>query len=320
MRTGDPAGHAGYFHEAAVYDTDEELLDLVVPHIEGGVAAGEPTAVALQQREAALVRRAVGEARGVTYLAPMAPDERPPVAIMRLTSLLGESMERGADQVRIVHNVPHPGLGAPWDGWRRCEAAVNHLLRDLPGWELCLYDRRVTPGHVLADVERTHPHLLTVQGHQPNDRYLDPAGFLLGLPPSPPDPLEAGPPALELTEPTAADSRRAVVAVAREARLASDDAERLVMATSESVANALTHGAPPVIVRAWGADERMVVTVSDAGQGPSDPYAGLVPQPAAHEGNGGLGLWVVNQLTVVSYNREPTGFTIRLVAGSPVPA
>jgi hypothetical protein len=34
----------------------------------------------------------------------------------------------------------------------RYEAALNDLLGDLPMWSLCLYDRRITPATVLADV------------------------------------------------------------------------------------------------------------------------------------------------------------------------
>jgi hypothetical protein len=56
------------------------------------------------------------------------PDERPPTVIRRLTSLLGALTAEGFEQIRVVLTVPHPGLGAPWDGWCRYEAAVNDLL------------------------------------------------------------------------------------------------------------------------------------------------------------------------------------------------
>lgn len=308
----------GYRHEAAVYGSDEELLDVVVPFMQASLAARAPTAVSLQAREADLVRQAIGEPRGVTFLPAASPHERPPLVIMRLRSLLGDPPTGRAGQARIIHHVPHPGLGAPWDGWCRCEAAVNELFRNVPGWELCLYDRRITPSYVLADVERTHPVMVTGREHQLNDRYLEPGRFLLTLPPSP-DPLEAGPPAVELAAPSAAVSRRAVEEVAQRNHLLPEERQQLVTATSEAVTNAFLHGVHPVTLRVWEADERMIVSVSDAGQGPADPYAGLIPQPSAQEGEGGLGLWIVNQLAEVSYDRGPHGFTIRLVAGAAVP-
>jgi len=50
----------GYVHEAAVYGSDEELVHLVVPLLEGGVTNGQPTMAALQDHETAVVRTALG--------------------------------------------------------------------------------------------------------------------------------------------------------------------------------------------------------------------------------------------------------------------
>ena len=316
MRTGAPAGHAGYVHEAAVYDSDAGLLDLVVPHLETAAAASEPTFASLQDDEAALVRSAIGEPPGVTFWPPLTPYTRPAAVIKRRTSLLRDLVAGGAGQVRFVNTIPHPGLGAPWEGWCRYEAAANDLFRDLPGWGLCLYDRRITPHDVLDDVERTHPLLATVDGvHRPNDRYHEPTAFLGSRPPPPPDPLEADPPFVEMVEPVLAASRHAVQDVARRTRLARDDVDQLVVATSEAVTNAIVHGRPPVTVKMWTADERIVVTVSDRGAGPRDPYIGLVPRPSAADGGGGFGLWIAEQIAHVTYSHNDDGFTIRLVAG-----
>jgi hypothetical protein len=34
-------------------------------------------------------------------------------------SLLGGLAADGAERIRVVTTVPHPGIGAPWDGWCR---------------------------------------------------------------------------------------------------------------------------------------------------------------------------------------------------------
>ena len=117
---------------------------------------------------------------------------------------------------------------------------------------------------------------------------------------------------------TPAASRHAVQDAARRTLVDPDDVEALILATSEAVTNAMVHGQRPVTVRAWTAMERMVVTVHDQGNGPHDPYVGLVPRPSSLDGGGGFGLWLAHQMLPVAYSRD-IGFTVRLTAGAPLP-
>jgi anti-sigma regulatory factor (Ser/Thr protein kinase) len=318
MRSGAAAGHVGFFHEAAIYDSDDELLGVVVAHLKEAVTAGEPAIASLPEEQATAVRSALnGATPAVTFLPGLTHKERPPAVIETLRSLLVDLVAGGAEQVRVVNTVPHPGLGAPWDGWCRYEAAINDVLGAIPVWGLCLYDRRITPEPVLADVERTHPRLATGGRHLPNNRYQPPAAFLRDLPPPPPDPLETEPPAVELQNPLPAASRHAVQDIAGHTGVTRDDVDHLIVATSEAVTNAIQHGEPPVTLRAWAATDRIVVTVSDHGHGPQYPYAGLIPHQQA--GNGGLGLWLMNHLTVFTHSHDTDGFTVHLVAGNALP-
>ncbi len=319
MRAGAAPGHDSYVHEAAIYDSDDELVRLVVPHVEAGVAAGEPTYLALHEREAAVVRATLSTPGRVTFLPPPSSQKRPPAAIRTLTAQLRQLIAGGAQQVRAVNTVPHPGLGAVWEGWCQYEAAVNELLAGIPVWGLCLYDRRITPSYVLDDVARTHPHLATPDGrHERNDRYEDPTTFLRSRPAPPPDPIEAGPPAIEMLDPTPRAGRQAVGELARRNGLPADEVEDLVLATSEAISNATSHRQGQVSVKAWAASPpRVVVTVSDEGEGLGDVYVGLAPRASAFDGEGGLGLWLSNQLVEVSYVRNDHGFTVRLNAGDP---
>src|SRR4051794_19450412 len=260
MRSGAAAGHTGYFHQAAVYESDDELLRIVVPHLEAAIVAGEPVFAALPESQAELVRAAMnGATPNVTFLPPMT-EGRPPATIKMLLSL-GDLVTGDTDQVRVVSTVPHPGLGAPWDGWCRYEATINDVLDDIPIWGLCLYDRRITPDAVLADVERTHPHLVAADGtDRHNDRYQNPTTFLSTMAPPPLDPLEAAPPAVELVDPLPAAGRGPVRNTAHQPRLRDDEVDDLVTATSEAVTNAINHGLPPVTLRLWAVPERIVVT------------------------------------------------------------
>ena len=67
MRTGAPTDRAGYVHEAVLYDSDEKFLDVVVPFLRQGVAAGEPCLVALAASATGLVRAAMGDTTGLTF-------------------------------------------------------------------------------------------------------------------------------------------------------------------------------------------------------------------------------------------------------------
>jgi anti-sigma regulatory factor (Ser/Thr protein kinase) len=351
MPIGAPTDRPGYRHEAVLYDSDSEFLGLVVPFLQEGVAAGEPCLVALGASTTSLVREAVGDTTGLTFLDDRY--DRPASVIRSNRDLFAAHVADGAIRIRVASEVPHPGVGAPWNGWARYEAAINRAYAEFPLWGLCAYDTRITPGPVLDDVARTHPHLATADGRGVNPRYQDPTEFLARRPPSRGDPVEtASPPVIDLTDPTPATARGAVHAAStsrpdtvrsdptaagtvqadapqadtpqretpqRETpKLASTDIGSLVLGVSEAVTNALIHGRPPVRFRLWLAPDRMVATVTDRGDGPADPFAGLLP--VSKTCPGGLGLWLTHQLcSHVTLDTTDHGFTIRLVVGTPQP-
>ena len=68
-----------------------------------------------------------------------------------------------------------------------------------------------------------------------------------------------------------------------------------------------------------GQPDRVTVTVTDTGRGPSDPLVGLLP-PGPLNGPGPgpcLGLWLSHQLVDVAHRHDPDGYTIRLAAIHP---
>jgi len=104
--------------------------------------------------------------------------------------------------------------------------------------------------------------------------------------------MQHGRPVAVLTDPAPAEAREAVRDVDR-GEVPEDEVEDLVVAVSETVTNAIRHGRAPVEVRVWPGGDRIVVTVSDAGPGPADPFAGLTP--AAEDEISGRGLWITHQ-------------------------
>jgi anti-sigma regulatory factor (Ser/Thr protein kinase) len=272
--------------------------------------------VSLGERTAALISAALPVESGVRYLPGGNMYVQPTAAIRSFRKLLASYLAAGAHQIRIIGELPPVVLGATWDWWARYESAINHAYDEFPLWSMCAYDRRITPAAVLADVARTHPWSATPDGrHLPSEGYLDPLLYLGEDRPMVPDPLQRTPPVIELTDPSPERARRAVRDADR-GHLPADDVDHLVVAVSETVTNALRHGRPPVRVRFWTGDDRIVVTVTDGGDGPKDPFVGLLP---AGDGSvGGLGLWITHQsCSHVSMSRGTDSFTLRLTAGNP---
>jgi anti-sigma regulatory factor (Ser/Thr protein kinase) len=303
-----------------MFSSDDGLLDVAVPFLEDGAAAGEPTFVVLGEHGTELVRRAVGEQPGITYLDGAREYARPATTIRTFRDVVARNVAAGAHQVRVIGEVPHPGIGVPWDQWARYEAVVNRALAPFPLWGICPYDVRRTPDHVLDDVARTHPHLATRDGrHERNDRFEDPTAFVQSRISPVSDPLESQRPLVSLHDPTPSAARSAIVRAAVGSATVPLDVEALAdlaVAVSETVTNALVYGGAPVTVKAWAAAERFVVTVHDRGHGPTDPSGGLVPRP--DRTRGGLGLWLAHQMCDhVSLFFADDGFTVRLVTGAP---
>ena len=315
MRTGSGAGHTGYFHAAVQYASDDELLAVTLPFLLGGVAAGEPTFVSFGERTAALVRSALPRDSGVRFLTGGAVYARPAGAIRSYRKLLAEQVAAGAGQIRIIGEMPVAAFGNTWDWWARYESAINHAYDDFPLWSMCAYDTRITPEPVLADVARTHPrYALPGGGHADSPAYVDPHAYLSANRPPVPDPLQATPPTVELSDPTPGEARRAVHAADR-GRLPATEVDDLVVAVSETITNAMRYGVPPVCLRVWGGTDRIVVTVTDRGTGPKNPFAGLLP--AGDAATGGRGLWITHQsCSHVAGSGDDQGWTIRMIAGN----
>jgi anti-sigma regulatory factor (Ser/Thr protein kinase) len=313
MRSGAAGNHVGYFHETAFYDSDESFLSIVEPFLREGVECGEPTLVTCAAPNAALLRRALGPLDGVTFIAGEARYVTPAATIRSYREHFTKLVAGGAEQIRVVGDVPHPGRGVPWDSWARYEAAINHAYDSFPLWGMCPYDLRTTPDFVLDEVVRTHTHVASPAGHRANDCYTPPTQFLDRRAASA-DPLEATPPDVALRDPSPKQARAVVQELSSATQLEPHDIEGLVLSVSETITNGILHGREPVDMRVWVRPTRVVVTVHDAGSGPADPLAGLLPPP---EGSlGGRGMWLSHlSCADVNLRVDVHGFTVRLVAG-----
>lgn len=320
MRSGAAAGTRGYFHEAAFYGSDDEFLAIVLPFLNDGVAAGEPTLITLGEANSRLVQSALSTTAGITFVPAELQYARPAAAIRSYQEMMAEHTKRGVAQIRIVGDVPHPGFGVVWDGWARYEAAINDAYDAYPVWGMCPYDVRSATPRVLADVARTHPHVATADGrHLVNPDYADPTDVLSDLMNGEP-PIEMSSPVIALADPTSAAARAAVHAIAADgcSAVTAEQVQDFVFAVSEAVENAVAYGCAPTALQIWRYPDRLVAHVTDAGPGPRNPSIGLMR--AGDTATAGIGLWLAHQMCAdVTLHRHPGGFTVRVAVGSPTP-
>ncbi len=308
--TGTATRHAGFFHVAVIYGADEELLAVALPFLRDGAAAGEPTLLAGNERQQRIVGDELDDLRGITLLDL---DHSGDVLLsLRNNYALHTSLVRaGAAQIRVLGGLPN----GPWRDRVRYEAAINHFFTALPVWAICPYDIRDTPDDMLADTQRTHPHLMSPRGHtSPSPSFEDPAALLNQRARDTHDPLQDLAPDIELVDPSPAWAGHAVMVLAQATRLDQESVEALRLSVGELVGNALAHGRPPVHVCVWAAADRVVVTVRDAGAGPADPFVGLLPRDPHGDPDDANLLHVIHQaISDVSIFTAADGFTVRLV-------
>jgi anti-sigma regulatory factor (Ser/Thr protein kinase) len=309
----ESAGRPGRFHEVGFYRSDAEFRALIVPFVEEGVAAGQPVIIGYDDRKTRLLRSWLHDPAAVTFIADTSLYATPARAIASYWKMFEQHTAAGATQIRIAGDVPHEGNGGRFAGWDRYESAANTVWDQFPVWSRCLYDATTAAPRVLDIARRTHPRIVLPSGQfRDNGRYQEPGAFQPL--PSDPDPLERSVPALEVTDPSAAQARRAVTSIGY-GQVPDTVLRDLEIGVTEAVNNARLHGRSPVTMRIWAASGRVLVHLHDTSPGPGDPLAGLVPAWAEPEFRGAE-LWLIHMLNLdTALIRSRDGFTVRLAAG-----
>ena len=293
-------------HRALIGASDEDLVDGTASFVSAGLDAGEPVVLVVTDQTAALLRPALSDRSAVRWADWAEVYGNGPAAAVTAVRRLGERHRTAARPVVRVVLEPFAGPDRDtWREWLRYDAVLDHqllegeLLGDEPLVVLCLCDTRRVPAPLVAGAVATHP-LLQVDGEDaPNPGHVDAAEFLTSMP-VPPEPLEATPPLVHAEAVRDLRGLRRDIAVqATEASLpaGSEPAlEDFLLAVDEMTTNALRHGRPPVDLRLWVDEKRLVCTVTDRGAGLQDPFIGYGPAHGDDLSLGGMGLWLARQL------------------------
>jgi MEDS: MEthanogen/methylotroph, DcmR Sensory domain len=147
-------------HGAAVYRTDAEFLDSVVPFIAAGEERGEPTLVVTTEPNINALRDALPPEDGVvTFVERSRWAAEPREAVQRCKAFLEHSVTGGASWTRILAEPAWRRADRPEvHMWGEYEALVNFAFSAAPVRVLCPYDARTVPGAVWRQAEVLHSH------------------------------------------------------------------------------------------------------------------------------------------------------------------
>jgi len=320
LRWGAAMGLAGagsaFSHDVLIHDSDDQLLDTVVPFLRVGLDAGESAVVCCTPPTAGLLHREVGHDPRVAFLDYDTTYSTPIGAIAAYQEIVDGYVAAGAHQVRVVGEATSNDRVDDRLDWARYEAVANRALEQYPLCAICTYDRRALPPDVLAYGRLTHPVLVDRDRRTGNPDFVDPGDFLRRTSRNHAEPEESADPDLEVASVgTLDDLRLRVEACLLRTTHMTQEAADLLLAVNELATNAIRHGRPPVSVRLWVSPDRLVCTVTDHGRGVSDPFTGYI-WPGAHGRMPvrGMGMWVVRRLCDrLDLVTTPTGFTVRLL-------
>jgi len=299
--------HAGFQHEALIYEGPDEYLEGTLPFITGALEAGEPALVAVGAAQAELLEDALAEeAKRVRFL-DMEEAGRNPAQIISLwrefiTEAGGRSARGIGEPVWADRDV------AALDECQRHETLLNVAFAPEPAWSLlCPYDAGSLDDEVLEKVDRSHSHVIR-RGRREESASFDPdADCFAGDLPAPRERPEVH--RFGLSD--LAEVRTHVAAAAERAGMDPGGVADLVTAASELAANSVIHGSGTGTLRLWRDGDSLLTEVENRGAQIKDPLVGRLRPGIAQEG--GRGLWIANQLCdLVQIRSGDSGTTVRL--------
>jgi anti-sigma regulatory factor (Ser/Thr protein kinase) len=284
-----------FAHQALIYGSDREFMDFALPFVEEGLAAKQPSLVAVQARHVQNLRAALGGTpEGLTVYSVEDWYETSARTRDKFARWVLERTARSG-RIRVIGEQPWAlGHKAQVRDWARYESVINVAFAGLPLTLICPYDAEALPEEILGHARHTHPEIVDADGSSASRSYVDPRDFCGRLDAT--VGVQRHPPSLELQ--FELDDlplvRRLIGSFALDAGLTGARTEEIVLAANEIATNAVIHGRPPTTVRAWHGNAEIIVEVADRGDGIEDVLAGQLSPPP--DVSGGRGLWLTRLL------------------------
>lgn len=298
--------HAGFQHEALLYEGADEYLAGTVPYLRTALDREEPAMAAVRRPQAELLKGELGEDSERVLFVDIEDVGRNPASIIPLwREFVDEACGR-----------PVRGIGEPvWadrspaaiDECQRHEALLNLAFGPRPSWSLlCPYDAASLGDEVLERVEHSHQCLHRHGQRQESSSFEPRPDCLAGELPPP----KAIPEEVEFGLAQLKEVRNRVTAAAERAGMDQLGIADLVTATSELAANSVMHGGGTGTLRLWREGDTLLAEVEDRGR-IEEPLVGRLRPEIKQEG--GRGLWLANRLCdLVQIRSDAGGTTVRL--------
>jgi anti-sigma regulatory factor (Ser/Thr protein kinase) len=298
-------------HELVLHTGTEELVELMIPFVRDGAAAGDEILVVGEPDFVDHMLAAVPEVHGIQAVPELSRARFPGRDLHRFQQSLSR-LDTAESCVRVVNQMPTM-TEHQWHEWRRYEAAANYVLAPYRVWGTCAYDTDLLDEAMLEDLTASHAQVHTVDGRRSSERFTDLDEHIDDYLDLPAHPIEATVPQLSLDDPSVPSARRAVQNLATAVGLAPAAIQAAMLAVTETVTNGSRHGRAPVALRAWTEGSRLTVSVTDAGPGPH-PLVGL--RPVSPDSPSGRGMWILHQLlSDLNHRKHRDGYTVRFSVG-----
>jgi transcriptional regulator with XRE-family HTH domain len=153
-------------HRAHLYDAPEQLVQLAEQVAHEGLQAGNAVLVVAPRPELGAIRRALGEdAKSVSFGDSSDWYTTPAQTTQRYAAFAQDARNSGANWVDILGEPVWTGrTRAETQTWTKYESLLNVVFEPWPVTVGCLYNATKVSKQVRADVDRTHPVVITCDG------------------------------------------------------------------------------------------------------------------------------------------------------------
>ena len=167
-------------HRALMFCSPEELGALAAPIVDDDLESGQAVLVVATPPHVAAIKKELGPASKHVHFGDAADWYRSPLHVAaKFEGFARGALAEGAHWVDVLGEPIWAGRSrADVTSWTRYEAMLNAMFAPWPASVSCLYDAPTLPARVAADIDRTHPEVLSADGTRDSASYEPPIQYL----------------------------------------------------------------------------------------------------------------------------------------------